>query len=294
MTKAETVEIEGVRFAYSASGEGEPVVLVHANISDIRSWSTMLPLLVPSFRVVAYSRRHAWPNEPIAEGADDPWSRHVDDLARLIEKLGIGRAHVVGNSTGGFLALLLARQRSDLVRSLVLEEPPVLPLFLSRLPPNPLELLRLACRSPGAAFAIAKFGATTMGPVTAAFQRGDDDEAAKLFVRGVLGSEFAAKVSEERWEQIRANLKPHRAVLLGSGLPSFSEEDARAIRCPTLILRGELTPSFQQHINRRLAELIPGAEERVIPRASHLMHEDNPEGTASAIKAFLQTRPVKA
>ena len=109
-----------------------------------------------------------------------------------------------------------------------------------------------------------------------------------MFARGVIGDEYYDRISDERLEQMRQNLPPHRAVLLGSGLPPFSEDDARAISLPTLFLTGQKSPEFQKSISRRLTELIPDAEEIFISNASHLMHEDNPEATVHEILRFIE------
>ncbi|KAI9029169.1 hypothetical protein DFJ74DRAFT_657393 [Hyaloraphidium curvatum] len=75
---------------------------------------------------------------------------------------------------------------------------------------------------------------------------------------------------------MRDNLAPHKAVLLGSGLPDFSKADAKAIAAPTLLVTGQHTVAAHRHVNRRLAELIPGAMEVIVEGASHPVHEDRP------------------
>jgi pimeloyl-ACP methyl ester carboxylesterase len=282
-----TIEINGVKLAFFEQGKGEPIVFVHGNISDHRTWDPLLPVLSGQFKAVTYSRRFHWPNHPIPDGADDPFLEHVADLESLIEARRLAPATLVGNSSGAFVSLLLAHRRPDLVRALVLEEPPVVSLF-ARMPPRPGELLRLLFTRPGAAFGIVKFGARAIEPALKAFRRGDDEAGLRHFLRGVLGPEFYAKVTAERFENMRLNLEPHRAVLLGSGLPVFQADEARRVRTPTLLLRGEHTASFERHIMQRLAELLPASELQVIPNASHLMHEDNGPATARAILQFLE------
>lgn len=282
----QAIELGGTSFAYRESGRGEPMVLVHANLSDLRSWEPLEPLLAERFRVVNYSRRFAHPNRPIGDGADDALAQHAEDLVALIEKLGLGKAHLVGNSSGAFVCLLAAQRRPDLVRTLTLEEPPVLSLFLRALPPKPGELFKLLFASPGALVALLKFGAGAIGPAIKAFSNGDDDAGLALFARGVLGEAAYAKLGPARRRQMADNLKPHRAALLGAGLPIFTAQDAAAIRVPTLLVRGGGTPDFQRRINQRLARLIPRAQDACLPHASHFVHEDDPQGVAQAILAF--------
>lgn len=284
------IHLHGASFAYRESGRGDPMVLVHANLSDLRSWEPLEPLVADHFRVINYSRRFAYPNPPIKDGDDDPMSRHVNDLVALIEKLGLGKVHLVGNSSGAFICLLVAQKRPDLVRTLTLEEPPVVSMFLQTLPPRPGELLGLLFSSPGALFDFLKFGAGTIGPATKAFKERRDDAALDIFARGVLGDASHAKISPVRWQQMRDNLKPHRAAMLGSGLPIFTRADAAAIEVPTQLIRGSNTPGFQQRINQRLAALIPGAGDVCVQNASHLVHEDNSRSVAEAIRTFCMGR----
>jgi pimeloyl-ACP methyl ester carboxylesterase len=282
----QSLSVNGVTFACRVSGQGDPMVLVHPSISDMRSWESLEPLLATHFRVLSYSRRYAHPNRPIGDRDDDPLVQHAHDLIGLIEKLALGKVHLVGNSSGAFVCLLVAHMRPDLVRSLTLEEPPVVSMFLRALPPPPGDVLKLLFSSPAALFQLIKFGAGAIGPATKAFQQGKDEKALGLFARGVLGDAAFARLSEVRWQQMRGNLKPHRAALLGSGLPNFTPAQAAAIRVPTQLVHGAETPAFQRLINQRLAHTIPGATDICVPNASHFVHEDNPQAVAEIVRSF--------
>lgn len=282
-----TMNINDEQLAYRRTGSGQPLVLVHASISDMRSWEPVESLLADRFDVLNYSRRFSYPNRPIDPGVDDQLEVHVRDLIALIEVQDLGPVHLLGNSSGAFVSLLVADQRPDLVRSLSLEEPPVVSMFIQTLPPKPAEMLKLLVTAPGAAVAFAKFGAGTMGPTIKAFQQGNDDAALDAFARGVLGAEVYANVSAARRQQMRDNLAPHRSTLLGAGLPVFTPAQAKALTVPTQMIRGANTPHFQRRINQRLAALIPGARDDVVSGASHLVHEDNPSAVASVVREFV-------
>ena len=192
-----TADVNGAALAYREQGEGEPVVFVHGSADDLRSWEQQLPAIGASYRAIAYSRRYARPNEDIASGADNQTLPHVDDLVALLRVLGAAPAHLVGHSWGGFICLLAAIRHPQLVRSLVLGEPPVLTLFTS-MQPRPTELLRLFVRRPGTAFVILSFAARTAVPAERAFRRGDDEAAFLKMSHGVLGKEAYERLSEER------------------------------------------------------------------------------------------------
>lgn len=94
-----TVDINSASLAYVERGSGEPVVFVHGSASDHRTWHLQHDEFGRSFRAIIYSRRHHWPNNPIAEGIDYSMAEHVDDLEALLQSLDATPAHVVGIHT---------------------------------------------------------------------------------------------------------------------------------------------------------------------------------------------------
>jgi pimeloyl-ACP methyl ester carboxylesterase len=283
---ARSVSVEGTSFAYREEGAGEPVVFVHGDISDLRTWEQQLPAVGASYRAIAYSRRYARPNEDIEPGADNQMLPHVDDVAAFLRAIDAVPAHLVGNSWGAFIALLTAVRHPDLVRSLVLEEPPVMPLFVST-PPRPKELLRTLIRRPRTAIALIGFGAKVMGPVQKAFRRDDDEKAMLTFVGGVLGGELYERLPDARKQQMRENLGALKAQLLGAGFPLLRDDEVRGVSASTLLVTGERSPAFLLRLTDRLEELLPHAERVEIPGASHLMHEQNTPALNAAILDFL-------
>ena len=280
------ITIRGADLTYNDLGEGQPLVLIHANVSDIRSWDAVTPLLAKNFRVITYSRRYAWPNNEIADNVADPWEDHADDLEAMIEKLDIAPAHLMGNSTGATVALLLAKKRPDLVKSLILEEPPLISLFLPTIPPSLIDVLKLLWFHPWSFWPTIHFGATVVGPTTNAFKKGDNEAALRVFSRGILGQDFDQRLSNARREQMRDNAKPHRALLCYGRMPKLLESDIQKIKIPALVMTGEMTVMSQRHINQRLAVLLPNGKEVEIAEASHLMHEDQPQEVARVVMEF--------
>ncbi len=281
-----TASINGVTLAYREEGTGEPVVFVHGGLSDLRTWEQQIPVIGASYRAIAYSRRYARPNEDIAPGVDDQMLPHVEDLAAFLQAIDAAPAHLVGNSWGAFICLLAAVHHPQLVRSLVLEEPPVLPLFVSW-PPRPSEVFRLFLGRPRTAMAIFKFGAIVAGPTEKAFRRGEDERAMRTFVRGVLGKGKFEQIPEVRRQQMRENLPAAKAEFLGAGFPALRDDEVCSVSAPTLLVTGEYSPAFLLRLTDRLQELLPHAERVAIKGASHLMHEQNAFGLNEAILGFL-------
>jgi pimeloyl-ACP methyl ester carboxylesterase len=280
------VPIGGTSFAYREQGSGTPVVFIHGTASDLRIWEEQVPVIGESYRAIAYSRRYARPNEDIGPGVDDQVAPHVDDLAAFLDALDISSTHLVGHSWGGVVALLAAGRYPERVRGLILMEPPVISLFVST-PPKPSEILSLLARHPAIAVAIIKFGATTFAPAQKAFQRGDDEEAMRIFGNGVMGKSRFEQLPADRQAQVWENRKASRAQLLGAGFPPLSDDDLRAVKAPVLLLSGEESPAFFRRLTDYLEQHLPNVERIDIPASSHVMQADAPEAVNGAILEFL-------
>ncbi len=280
-----TVDVNGTSLAYREEGEGEPVVFIHGDLSDLRSWDPMVRLVGGSYRPVTYSRRYAPPNEDIPPGVDNQMLPHVEDLAAFLGEIDAAPAHLVGNSWGAFIALLTAIRHPDLVRTLVLGEPPAITLFVS-MPPRPGEVLRLLVTRPRTAVAIIGFGGRVISPAEKAFRRGDDEAGKLAFVRGVIGEERWNALPEARRRQADENLSTLKASLLGAGFPKPGDEELRGVRSPALLVSGENTRAVFLRILDRLQELLPDTERATIPGATHT-HEENPEAYSGIVLDFL-------
>jgi pimeloyl-ACP methyl ester carboxylesterase len=281
-----TADVNGAVLAYREQGEGESVVFVHGSADDLRSWDQQLPAIGTSYRAIAYSRRYAWPNEEIEPDADNQTLPHVDDLVTFLQVMDATPAHLVGHSWGGLICLLAAIRHPQVVRSLVLQEPPVLSLFMSTRP-RPTELLRLFVRRPRTALTILSFGAQTALPAEKAFRRGDDEAAMQAYALGLLGKDTWERLPQERKQQARENLNTLRAQVLGAGFPPLSDDDVRGVAAPTLLMTGARSPAYLPRLTDRLQQLLPNAKRVETPAASHLMSEENPGAVNEAILGFL-------
>ena len=106
------------RIYYEVAGRGEPVVLLHGGQLDSRMWDAQWAPLAARFRVVRYDAR-GFGGSALTTAAFS----HYDDLAGLLDYLGIERAHLIGLSLGGRTAISFALTYPQRVRSLVLVGP---------------------------------------------------------------------------------------------------------------------------------------------------------------------------
>ena len=172
-------------------------------------------------------------------------------------------------------------------RSLILIEAPSVSVHL-QIPPKPLPLLRLLLSKPKLGLSIAKLGAGALAPAEKAFRKGDDKAAIAHFGRGVLGDEAFEALSDERYQQVWDNRGPDRAQALYQGFPDLRGVSLSKIAMPVLLLSGDSSPAVFRRLNEALAGILPDATHRVIPKASHIVHEDAPDELNSEIPQFLE------
>lgn len=109
-----TLEANGARIKYEVDGSGEPVVLIHAGVANLRMWDEQVEALRDTYRVIRYDTRGFGATE-----TDAVEFSNRADIAALLDHLGENSAHVLGLSRGGSIALDFALEYPDRVRSLV-------------------------------------------------------------------------------------------------------------------------------------------------------------------------------
>ena len=100
------------------TGAGACVVLLHAGVADRRMWRTTCEALSGKFKCIAYDRRGFGD----ATSPDEAF-RSIDDLDAVIRHFGCERAHLIGSSQGGRIAIDYALAKPENVLSLVLVAP---------------------------------------------------------------------------------------------------------------------------------------------------------------------------
>src|SRR5215211_1991412 len=118
----EHTDVTGTTLEYAVTGAGEPVVCIHgAFIADTFQPLLAEPSLSSRYRFITYHRRGYGGNSR----APEPTSiaQQAADFRALLALVGVERAHIVGHSFGGDIALQLALDEPELVHSLALIEP---------------------------------------------------------------------------------------------------------------------------------------------------------------------------
>jgi pimeloyl-ACP methyl ester carboxylesterase len=281
-----SINVNGARLEYFENGTGEPLMLVHGSSNDYRAWKQQREELSKDFRTIVYSRRYHWPNAEIPIGKEYSMKEQLDDLEELVSSLNAAPANLIGHSYGAFLSLLLAIKNPQLVKSLILAEPPVITLFISN-EPKPAEIIKMMFKTPLIGINIMKFGKGVLVPAKEAMKKNKIEEGMQIFVKGIFGDD-AERIYEIKKEEAGSNLSNAKAELLGSGFLPIDENDLRKLQTPALLVAGSKTRKVFRLLIDRLQELLPNSERVVINNATHLMQEDNPVEFNRAVIEFLK------
>ena len=286
-TLTQNAKVNGVDIAYVERGHGQPVVFVHGGTGDWRTWEGQMEAFGAGHRAIALSCRGYWPNRKLNPDERITLDTFVEDVAAFIRALDAGPVHLVGHSSpGGFGGLLLAARHPDLLRSLVLLEPPAFPLLGVNIPPKPPQLLRLLVRNPRAGAGMIRFGAKGMAPAMKAFARGDDAEALRIFIAANTSRETLASLPKEKFERFLDNVGPLKAQIR-AGFPEFGEADARSVRVPALLVSGAESPAHITAVTDRLEALLPDVKRLDIAGATHNMFDSHPAEFNAGVLEFI-------
>src|SRR5215211_4979478 len=113
-----TVSVNGLKLLYEIEGDGEPVVLIPGFAAGRWIWFKQTDELARRFRVIVFDPRGVSASDK-PEGPQTI-SLLADDIAHLLQTIGIDSAHIVGASFGGFVAQEFALKYPSMTRKLVL------------------------------------------------------------------------------------------------------------------------------------------------------------------------------
>ncbi len=263
----------GIEIAYDERGQGEPLILAAGIGMQLIMWPDgfLDRLVARGLRVIVYDHRDVgastrftsagvpsifslMPRTLLGLRVKAPYSLYdmADDLAGLIDHLGLERAHLAGVSMGGMVAQATAISHGKRLKSLtsLMSHPNGRLLGVTK----PHAAAKLFARLPrdreGAIQHQVDFFRTVGSP---GFRRDDAmvaDFAGRAFDRGFHPAGFAR----------------HFAAMCATG---DMRPGLRNVRVPTLVLHGAEDPLIRPSLGRDTAKAIPGAEWRLIPGWGH-------------------------
>ena len=140
MNGAGIAEVNGTGLYYEVEGEGDHLVLVHDGLLGSRIWDDQFEAFAQRYTVTRYDARGYGRSETPSEEFSD-----VGDLHSLLRFLGVEKAHLIGSSNGGRIAVDFALEWPGMVATLVLVGP-----SLSGYHPSEDKLKRVSANFSGA------------------------------------------------------------------------------------------------------------------------------------------------
>lgn len=262
------VRANGILINYELVGSGRCLVLIHGAGDNHTVWFQQIPAFSQCYRVLAYDVR----GHGDSEGAEPRSSQETwaDDLCELLQVLNIDDIYLLGHSMGGGLAATFAVKYPQMVRALVLAN---------------------------------SYG---IGPYTEEGRRQAEEWSRhEILALGQEGMEGVYKLRLERTfspgvpQKNPALMARYKAMLLRSKPESYRQmlvwlrertaPNFAAIRCPTLILVGELEIHRGPEAARVVAQTMAQAEIKTFP-TGHGPHLECPEEYNKVVLEFLARR----
>jgi pimeloyl-ACP methyl ester carboxylesterase len=252
-------------------------VLLHGFTFNLYTWNWLMPALAERGRVIAYDQvPYGLSAKPLPGTwiGSNPYSKAAAlvQLTTLLDELGVERAYLVGNSSGGTLALEAAFAHPDRVAGLILLAPwvnskrPILPAWLVDLP-QIRRLTLLLARTLGT-------DAPLLGYGYADPSRLDEERRALTVVHRQMANWDAA------WAALLA-----RSLTDPVGIGAHLEE----IDTPTLILTGTEDRIVPPADTLAAARALPDATYAELPGCGHLPQEECPALVIDIVDQWLDT-----
>lgn len=266
--------VEGVTLNYLDEGRGSSVLFVHGAFSDHRNWETQRLEVSKRYRYIALDQRYFGVAPWSDDGSLYSISTHAKDLATFIQQLGVGPVDVVGWSYGGAVALVLAVQRPDLIRSLFLYEP-----SLGSIVSDPGDQKTLAEERKG------------VGPAVAASKASDQAKAVRLFADWVNAQSGSFDALPPTLRDVHLeNARTLPLHLASPPPPAITCSQWDNLKVPVTVAKGQQSRAFFTILADTTHRCIPGSRLVVIPNARHMGPAQNGPAFNEALLIHLGAR----
>lgn len=261
----------GVRLYYEDVGSGTAIVFVHEFGGDIRSWKPQVRFFGRHYRCLTYNARGFPPSDVPPDVAAYTYVHAANDVAAVLDAAGVGDAHVVGLSMGGYAALHFGLRHREKARS----------LMIGGIGYGARKDTRAQYEADTIAFAERFETMTTpdairpyaVNPYRVQFQNKDP--------RG--WQEFAEQFGEHDGTGSANTL---RGVLIGRPSLFDMDDELADLDVPTLIYTGdEDEPCLEAGLH--LKRGIPTAGLWILPKTGHTVNLEEPDAFNRELQAFI-------
>ena len=261
------VSVNGIKLYCEMEGDGAPVVLIPGFAAGRWIWFKQIAELSRNFCVISFDPRGVAASDK-PEGPQTI-SSLADDVAHLLDKIGIESAHIVGASFGGFVAQEFALKFPAMTRKLV-----------------------LCCTSFGGPNHVVPAPETLAALASTKGLNSEERMRANLLL--AFTPEYVqTQVAEvDRIVHLRATNEVPEHIYMSQlqAAMSFNTESRLAeIKSPTLVLTGDADIIVPLRNSRNLAAKIPGAKLRIVEGGSHTFFIEQAGEFNQIVKEFLTT-----
>ena len=262
------VEVNGLKVHYRDEGEGKTILLIHGIFATLHTWDEWVNQLSGEFRLLRPTLPPTGLTGPMPNGTNYSTGFYVDFLKQFIDKVGIDKCHVCGNSSGGWIAWEFALKYPEVTNKLILigaagfvaKDKMPLPMKLAKVP----------------------------------FVR----DLVKLVIRRAFLRFFLRQVYVDR-EKITTNvIDRYYELLTGNGTPEalikvinseFEDNTGRLdeIKASTLVVWGRKDTWIPVEDAFKFQQRIPNARVLIYDNMGHVPMEEHPNQTAMDARSFL-------
>ena len=250
---------------FESYGDGDPVMLITGLGGVGRAWGPIVDRFASRYFTVVPD--HPGTGRSAAPSEGYTIDRHAAAMAAVLRQLDLGPTHLVGSSTGGAIAQVMALDHPDVTRSIVLADSWAKPDAYFR-----------------HQFAVRRRILTELGSRAYA-------EASALFLFGP--GHFRDRFSEiEDWIDLAGESAPDVGAKRIDMILAFDEsERLPQIRVPALVVVGDVDICTPVSMSEELFESIPGATFEIL-EGGHLIFKERPEAFFEVVDGFLAGLPT--
>lgn len=264
---------QGISLHYELFGDPskQPVMLIAGLGGTSASWGSQIDRFASRYYVIAPDHRGTGRTTHTKDGLTI--AQHAADMASLLEHLAVGPTHLIGASTGGAIAQLMALDHAGVVQSVSMTS-------------------SFAHADP---YLRREFGLRRKLMASADLQT--VFECYALFLFSPSFASLHPNVVTAWIEQTAA--RPADREIALARIDMIMAHDALdrlgAIRQPALVICGDADFCTPLHLSKEIAQAIPGSELVVVPGSGHLVDSEQPERYFEAISGFIDrhTAPLR-
>lgn len=268
------VTVDGLQLHYLDWGTAgtPPIVLLHGLRGHAHSWDSFSAAICADYHVLALDQRGRGDSDWAKDGVYTT-EAYVSDLLGFSEALRLDSFMLAGHSMGGRNSMAFSARYPQKVQQLIIVDigPTTDPQGSARIRQEILKVPEefdsfeavVAYMSPQNRYASPEILKRRLLYAT------------KPLPHGKIGWRYDRAI-RERWRM---------------GVPASDDlwPAVRQISCPTLIVRGAESDTLSPDMTRQMLDAIPKARVVEVPRAGHMVFEDNPDDFLSAVSEFLKT-----